>query len=108
MEAFKTRWDAAVAKTKQDIAMERAMRDDDEEDDQHMEEDDEMTKIGKGVIAAVPGKYPKGSPEHLTAMAAQFLSIYVSLQAEPPTRAGMTKLVAESNLNTASVQARFC
>ena len=103
---FKNRWDAAVAKNKQDVATEKALNADEEEEDEAMPvEDDDITKMGKGMMAALPGKYRKGTPEHLTATAAQLLSIYVSLNAEPGTRNGVQKLVAESSLSGESVEA---
>lgn len=106
LESFKLRWDACEVQRKKDVAADKSAPCDDDDDDMGEPEDDDVAKMSKGILAANPGKYPKGSVQHMTANASQLLNIYVSLQSEPVSQGALAKLVAESNLSHGSVSGR--
>ncbi|CAK9073137.1 unnamed protein product [Durusdinium trenchii] len=68
------------------------------------EEESESTKLAKGLIKPEPSKYTRGSEEHFTATAAQFLNIYVGLMPQPETDAAFVKMIQESCLGPSNVK----
>ena len=102
MESFNQRWTACVRKKDDELSAEKAL--DDVAMNAVEQEEDEVTKLNRGSIVPQPGKYVKGSQEHLAATAAQSLSIYVSFVHEPETQGGLTKAIASSPLGRDSVQ----
>ena len=102
MESFNQRWTACVRKKDDELSAEKAL--DDVAMNAVEQEEDEVTKLNRGSIVPQPGKYAKGSQEHLAATAAQSLSIYVSFVHEPETQGGLAKAIASSPLGRDSVQ----
>ena len=102
MESFNQRWTACVRKKDDELSAEKAL--DDVAMNAVEQEEDEVTKLNRGSIVPQPGKYVKGSQEHLAATAAQSLSIYVSFVHEPETQGGLAKAIASSPLGRDSVQ----
>ena len=103
MESFSQRWAACVRKKDDELSAEKALEDVTMSSTAEQEED-EVTKLNRGSIVPQPGKYAKGSQEHLAATAAQSLSIYVSFVHEPETQSGLAKAIASSPLGRDSVQ----
>ena len=102
-DAFKQRWEAVAKKCDQEAAKEKALRAAAGDEAEQPEEISDLVKIARGHVVPAPGKYAKDSAEHWVATAAQTVSMYVNLAAEPASRAALSKLVAESTLSLPSV-----
>ena len=100
IESFQQRLQCCVRKKDDELSAERAL---DSEMVDKVEEEDEVTRLNRGSIIPQPGRYQKGSSEHLAATAAQSLAIYVNLVPEPDTQKALEKAIQNSPLSKDSI-----
>ena len=101
IESVQQRLQCCVRKKDDELSAERALDSDMVVD--KVEEEDEVTRLNRGSIIPQPGRYQKGSSEHLAATAAQSLAIYVNLVPEPETQKALEKAIQNSPLSKDSV-----
>lgn len=101
IETFQVRFADCVRQKDQELAESKALM---AVDAPVAEEESESTKLAKGLIKPEPSKYTRGSEEHFTATAAQFLNIYVGLMPQPETDAAFVKMIQESCLGPSNVK----
>ena len=101
IESFQQRLQCCIRKKDDDQSAERAL--DSNMTDKAEEEEDEVTRLNRGSIIPQPGRYQKGSSEHLAATAAQSLAIYVNLVPEPDTQKALEKAIQNSPLSKDSL-----
>ena len=98
IESFQQRLQCCIRKKDDEQSAERAL-------DSNMTDkvEDEVTRLNRGSIIPQPGRYQKGSSEHLAATAAQSLAIYVNLVPEPDTQKALEKAIQNSPLSKDSL-----
>ena len=101
IESFQQRLQRCIRKKDDEQSAERAL--DSNMTDKAEEEEDEVTRLNRGSIIPQPGRYQKGSSEHLAATAAQSLAIYVNLVPEPDTQKALEKAIQNSPLSKDSL-----
>jgi len=96
--AFKDRWDAAVAKLKEEIAAERAAQDVEGGGSGELELAGAAGTGNDPVLVANPTRFTENSTEYWAAFAAQLLRQYIKLIPEPKTVGAIAQAIEDSHL----------